>query len=410
MKYIVIILIALFMPINIFSQEAIKNETIKENDNESKQKPYFNVSIRLHSDVIYDAKQMDPAWHACFRPSKIPVNPADPGWGTNGKTYFSIQQTTFKFDGFIPVDHKWDKIKLHITFDIFGTGIHAGETVPRFRTGWGEWGPFLIGKEWSTFMDLGAFPAIYDWWGPSGMALASAPMIRYTNLLNDKNKLELAVEFSGTGIDPGQMRQIDPALINFKTKEVLPDLISRYTYSGKWGYVNGALLLRQLSYEILSQQFETARAEHKFGWGFNFTSNFNFFKGNGILKLQTVFGHGYAGYNSDGGVEITPDENYNATVPFQHGFVVTYDHTFNRLLTSVTYSETRQNNSAGQLNNAFHRSRYFVAQVIYQIIKNTLMTGLSYQYGMRINKNLDSADDHRLVFAVRYMFNWSSKK
>jgi hypothetical protein len=321
-----------------------------------------------------------------------------------------VQQTTFKFDGFIPVDHKWDKIKLHITFDLFGTGIHAGETVPRFRTGWGQWGPFLIGKEWSTFMDLGAFPYIYDWWGPSGMALASSPMIRYTNQLTDKHKLELAVEFSGTGIDPGQMRQIDPALINFKTKEVLPDLISRYTYSGKWGYVNGALLLRQLSYEILSQQFGAARAEHKFGWGFNFTSNFNFFEGNGILKLQTVFGHGYAGYNSDGGVEITPDENHNATIPFQHGFVVTYDHTFNRLITSVTYSETKQNNSAGQLSNAFHRSRYFVAQVIYEIIKNTVMTGFSYQYGMRINKNLDSADDHRFVLAFRYMFNWSSRK
>jgi len=267
-----------------------------------------------------------------------------------------------------------------------------------------------IGKEWSTFVDLGAFPNSYDWWGPSGMALMSSPMIRYTNSFNDKNKLELAIEIPGSDIDPGQLRQIDPVLINFKTKEVLPDLISRYTYSGKWGYVKGALLLRQLSYEVVSQHLNTARAEHKFGWGLNLTSNLNLFEGKGVLKLQTVFGHGYAGYNNDGGIEITADENYEAAVPFQHGFVITYDHNFgNRFASSLTYSETKQVNTAGQKNNAFHRSQYLVVQGMFYIIKNTLITGLNYQWGKRHNKNLDAADDHRIMASVRYMFKWSSK-
>jgi hypothetical protein len=399
------------LSINLLSQVTDKTDDSDISDkSDNSNKLRIKFSIALHTDIIYDAKQMDPAWFAGFRPSKIPVYTTDPGWGTNGHTYFSLQQTTFKFDGFIPVDHKWNKIQLHVTFDLFGTGMHAGETVPRFRTGWGHWGPFLIGKEWSTFFDLAAFPNSFDWWGPSGMALMSGPMVRYTNHFNDRNKLELAIEVPGSDIDPGQLRQIDPALINFKTKQVLPDLISRYTYSGKWGYVKGALLLRQLSYEVLSPQWGTARAEHKFGWAFNFTSNFKFFEGKGILKLQTVFGHGYAGYNSDGGVEITPDENYDATVPFQHGFVATYDHTFNRFSTSFTYSETRQVNTAGQMNSAFHRSRYFVGQVIYPIIKNTLMTGVSYQYGMRINKDLESANDHRIMFSARYIFKWDSKR
>ncbi len=403
--------VATIILLSLFSQTIFSQVSEKSDDSDKPEKSDklgFDVSISLHTDFIYDAKQMDPAWFAGFRPSKIPIYPGDPGWGTNGNTYFSLQQSTFKFDGHIPVNHKWSTIRLHVTFDLYGTGQHAGETVPRFRTGWAKWGPFLIGKEWSTFVDLGAFPDNFDWWGPSGMALMSGPMFRYIHKFNEKNKLEAAIEVPGSDIDPGQLREIDPSLINFKTKEVLPDLITRYTRSGKWGYVKGALLLRQLSYEKLSMATGRAEAGQKFGWAFNFTSNFNFFNGNGVLRLQTVFGHGYAGYNNDGGVELTPDENYKTTVPFQHGFVVAYDHTINLFTASVTYSETQQNNSEGQSSDAFHRSRYMVAQVIYEVIKGTLMTGFNYQYGMRINKNLDSASDQRYMFSVRYLFKWSA--
>lgn len=374
---------------------------------DSNAKPHLNINATIHTDFIYDVKQMDPSWYAGFRPSKIPIYPDDPGWGTDGHSYYSLQQSTFKFDGILPVNHKWNKIVLHVSFDLYGTGLHAGETVPRFRTGWGQWGPFLIGKEWSTFIDFDAFPNNWDWWGPSGMALMSGSMIRYTKELNTRNKMELAIEMPGSEIDPGQLRQIDPALINFKTKEVLPDLITRYTKHGDWGYVKGALLLRQLSYEIISQYRDTATAKHKFGWGLNITSTINLFNNHGVLLLQSVLGHGYAGYNNDGGVEITPDKNFQATVPFQYGFVFAYDHSFNdRVSTSITYSETQQDNSAGQHNDAFHRSQYFVSQVIYHIIKDTFMVGFSYQWGARHNKTKDSADDHRLMFSARYQLKY----
>jgi len=397
MRIIFLTFFSLSIFVNTSAQSKDKTET----------KPHLNISATIHTDIIYDVKQMDPDWFAGFRPSKIPIYPSDPGWGTDGHTYFSLQQSTFKFDGILPIDHKWDKIVLHVTFDLYGTGLHAGETTPRFRTGYGKWGPFLIGKEWSTFVDLNAFPNHWDWWGPSGMALMSSPMFRYTNNLNSNNKLELAIEVPGSDIDPGQLRQIDPALINFRTKEILPDLITRYTYGNSWGYIKGALLLRQLSYEVISQQLEQADAKHKFGWGLNITSNINLFKEHGVLKLQTVFGNGYAGYNNDGGVEITPDIDYNATVPFHHGFVVAYDHSFsNRLSASVTYSETRQDNSAGQADEAFHRSQYFISQVIFHVIKNTLMVGCNYQWGALHNKVLDSANDHRVVFSARYQLKY----
>lgn len=169
-----------------------------------------------------------------------------------------------------------------------------------------------------------------------------------------------------------------------------------------WRDIDVALLVRP--------QVQKAKAEHKFGWALNFTSNIKLFNNHGIFKPQVVFGHGYAGYNADGGVEITPDEDYHAVVPFQYGFVVAYDHSFsNRLTASVAYSETQEHNTAGQEYNAFHHSRYMVSQVIYHIFVNKFLIGLNYQWGRLINKNQDTAIDQRLMFSARFLVNWTSR-
>ena len=219
----------------------------------------------------------------------------------------------------------------------------------------------------------------------------------------------MALEIPGSEIDPGQLRQIDPALLNLTTKEVLPDLITRYSVHGDWGHVKAALLLRQLSFEIISQTLDTTTTHNRFGWAVNLTSKIKVFRKKGDVILQGVAGQGYAGYNNDGGVEITPDENNRAVVPFQFGFVAAYNHYFSdKWSASVVYSETNQQNSAGQLGDSFHRSRYFVTQVIYNVFPGHFALGLNYQYGMRINKDLASAYDNRVMFTARYMFKYKN--
>ena len=378
----------------------------QENDDKNENKPYLNMWILIQNDIIYDINQMDPDWIGGFRPSKIPVYPTDPGWGADGGFYYSIRPSTFKFEGVIPVNHRWNEIKLRFEFDLFGMGVHAGETAFRFRLAYGDWGPLRIGKDWSTFIDLDAFPNIYDWWGPSGMALLPAPTIRFTQNLSDNDKLELALEVPGNEIDPGYLRQIDPVLIDFRPKEILPDFIVRYTRSGNFGYVKIASMLRNLEYEVLSIQNEQAENRSKFGWAVNLTAAINTFNKKGVLKLQGVYGQGYAGYNNDGGVEIAPNENFRAVVPVQYGFTAFYDFSINdKWETSFGYSETNYDNSVGQLNNAFHRSQYAVGQLIYNVISDRLLVGLNYQYGKKFNKDSNSAYDQRILFNVSYSFS-----
>ena len=396
MKRLLLILALATFFTSLYSQER----------NESKQKPYLNLWVLIQNDVIYDLKQMDPDWIGGFRPSKIPIYNTDPGWGTNGNLYYSLRPSTFKFEGVIPVHHKWNTLKLRFEFDLFGMGVHAGETTIRFRLAYGDWGPFRIGKDWSTFIDLEAFPDVYDWWGPSGMALLTAPTIRFTHKFTDNNLLTLAFEVPGNFIDPGYIRQIDPVLINVLPKEMIPDFIAKYTHRGKFGYFKTAILLRSLEYEVISIKHDTTTNKYKFGWAINLSTGIKTFKDRGTLRLQTVFGHGYAGYNNDGGVELAPTKKYKVTVPFQYGFVAFYDFDISKKWsTSLGYSETVYDNSEGQEPTAFHRSQYALAQVVYNIIDERLLVGLNFQYGKKYNKDGNSADDQRILFNVTYLFS-----
>ena len=397
MKKFYSFLFLLFITLSVLSQE----------DKDKKEKFYVDIWGNIQTDLIFDIKQMDPDWIGGFRPSKIPVYHSDPGWGTDGHTYFSVRPSTFRFEGVLPTNHKWGEMRFRFEFDLFGMGVHAGETTLRFRLAHVDWGPWRVGKDWSTFVDLSAMPANYEWWGPSGMVLLPNTVFRYTHIFTEKSKLELALEGGGTVIDTDQLREVDPELFNVKAKDVLPDFIGRYTYQGDFGYVKIAGLLRNLEYELISIDHERAENRNKFGWAVNLTSNINVFNKKGVFLLQGVFGEGYAGYNNDGGVELAPGADYRIESPFQYGFSAFYDHHLtDRFLVSVGYSETNQDNSEGQLGTAFHKSKYSVTQFTYTVLKDMFNVGINYQYGKRYNKDGASADDQRILFTAVYFFNF----
>jgi hypothetical protein len=375
-------------------------------------KPWLNIWAMANLDVIHDLNQMDPDWIGGFRPSKIPIHPSDPGWGSRHNTYFSLRQSTFKFEGVLPTNHRWGPMRLRFEFDLFGMGVQAGETTFRLRLVYGDWGPIRIGKDWSTFIDLACFPNNFEWWGPSGMALLPSVMLRYTQQIDQNNILEYALEMPGSEIDPGHLRQIDPVLFHVQAKEMIPDLITRYTHQGSWGHFRAAAMLRMLSYDVISQINQQAETHHRFGWAVNLTSNLYVFDKKGLFNLQTVFGHGYAGYNNDGGVEITPDADFHAVVPFQYGFVAFYNHFFgDHWSASLGCSGTHQHNTPGQMNNAFNHSLYSVTQVIYNVFQSDILQfGFNYQYGKKFEKDGSSAHDQRLMFTARFQINHVKKE
>ena len=117
-------------------------------------------------DAGYNADQIHPDWYDVVRPSKLPAFKNE--FGTDGQTYFSVRQTRLGLKNYIQTPA--GELKTHFEFEMFGTGVDAGQTTFRLRHAYGELGKLGFGQYWSPFMDVDVFPNTMEYWGPSGMA------------------------------------------------------------------------------------------------------------------------------------------------------------------------------------------------------------------------------------------------
>src|SRR5690349_6586950 len=92
---------------------------------------------------------IDPNWFDVVRPTKLPSFKNE--FGRNGNWFAGVRQTRFGVKGFIPTSH--GEIRTIFEFELFGTGVDAGQTTFRLRHAWGEFRKIGAGQTWSVFMD-----------------------------------------------------------------------------------------------------------------------------------------------------------------------------------------------------------------------------------------------------------------
>ena len=103
----------------------------------------------------------------------------------------------------------------------------------RLRHAYGTIGPMLIGRTWSTFMDLDALPETVDFTGAIGWSNFDTPrmaQVRYTLALDGHNSAALAIEKDQTG----------------STNSQFPGgVVGVYTYKGDWGHAAARVLMQR---------------------------------------------------------------------------------------------------------------------------------------------------------------------
>jgi len=351
----------------------------------------------VQMDAIADFNRVDPAWNATLRPSKIPVNPGDPG-GTlkDGETIFSVRQSRLGFNGLMPTE--LGQLKTKFEFDMFGVGPDEGKTTIRLRHAYGELGQFLAGQTNSLFMDGDVFPNTIDYWGPAGMIFYRNIQGRWTFLNQGGNKAAVALESPGTAIDAGQTAVIDPTL-GVTSWNKLPDITGQYRMDASWGHFQVAGILRWLGYQSASG----AISGNETGYGVNVSGALHTV-GRDNLLMQLAYGHGIANYFNDGGVDLAPSGTGSADALPILGVLVYYDRYWNdKWSSSIGYSETLQDNSAGQLADAFHAGRYFSVNLLHYPAKS-VMVGAEFLWGEREDNNGNTGNDSRVQFSAKYNF------
>ena len=122
------------------------------------------------------------------------------------------------------------------------------------------------------------------------------------------------------------------------------------------------------------------------------------------LSWGLAGGRGIASYMNDGGTDLAPGERLRAEAVSSLGWFLYYGHTWTPGLTSaIGYSEHRQDNTAGQANNAFRTGSYASVNLLYSFTPSVMFGG-EYLWGRRENRDGSAASDSRIQFSTRVSF------
>jgi len=371
----------------------------------------FEIYGFAEADYIQDISgRLDPDWDDAFRPSKICF---DGACGEDGQASISVKQSRFGVKGTMPTGSSTAPLSFKFEFDLFGTGVDAGQTTMRLRHFYGEWGQILAGQTHSLFMDIDVFPNTIDYWGPSGMVFYRNVQIRWTPYRTDKSQFAVAIERPGNDIDAGNLRLI-PGLedVEVRNDEELPDFTAQYRYGDDWGHVLVGGILRKVGYEVRAEDSDDDWTQgSEMGWGINVGAAFNVLDKDAV-RLQVVYGEGIASYMNDGGMDLAPAASYDTGVLSDleaeavalTGWLAYYDHWWSdQWSSSIGYSVTEVDNTNFQDPGAFHRIDYASGNLLYYPAEN-LMLGGELMWGERENNDGASEDNIRFQFTVKYNF------
>jgi hypothetical protein len=364
----------------------------------------------LMLDSGYDFGQVNPNWYDVVRPTQLPsfANQFAP----SGNVYAGVRQTRFGVKSSTPT--KFGDLNTIFEFELFGTGVDAGQTTFRLRHAYGELGQIGAGQTWSPFMDIGVFPNTLEYWGPNGMVFFRNVQLRWMPVRSKKGSVTIALERPGASGDQGVYAdRIE--LANIHPRFNFPDLSGNARIVRDWGYVQMAGIVRKIGWVDTSGN-PVNLGGSVVGWGINLTSNLTLSKKN-VAKLAFTYGDGIENYMNDAPVDVGLQNNPpNSRVPVKAvalpvlGVVSFLDHTWSEHFTSsVGYSMLDIQNSNAQLPSDFHQGHYAVGNLLYHPIPRVTMGG-EFQFGRRVNfTDGFNVNDYRMQFSFKFDWDKSFK-
>ena len=193
--------------------------------------PGSETSLHIYgyaeAHAIHDFKQSGPS--DVF--TDLTFQPLNNSGGQTGKTKFSAETSRFGFETSTPTSLGTFNTKVEADFYAYGP---ANRNRLRLRHAYGEYGGWLIGQTWSTFMDVDDLPETVDFNGPIGAPFSRRTMVRYTY-----GDAKAGYKFSVAAEDP------EDQFGGGSANERMPQLVARFDKSFDWGAVN----VRALAHE-----------------------------------------------------------------------------------------------------------------------------------------------------------------
>jgi len=380
-------------------------ENQKASTEQEKSESTIDLYGFIMTDTGYDFGQINPQWFDVERPTQLPSYTNQ--YGGNGNTYFSVRQTRFGVRTSTPTG--LGDLKTQFEFELFGTGVDAGQTTFRLRHAYGELGQFGAGQTWSPFMDIDVFPNSLEYWGPNGMVFFRNVQVRWMPIRSSRTNLTFALERPGASADQGVYADRIEGLGSVKPRFNLPDISGHVRLTRKWGYVQTAGIFRKIGWVDINDPQNFNLSGTAYGWGVNVTSNLKF-SSKDVGKFAVVYGEGVENYMNDAPVDISVKNNFsNPVSPIKGvplpvlGVVSFLDHNWGeRFSSSVGYSMVNIDNSNGQNPDDYHQGHYALANLLYHPVPKVTMGG-EFQFGRRLNfSDGFNVNDYRMQVSFKY--------
>jgi hypothetical protein len=400
--------------VSVLSKQAVPGPSVPVTTDtrqaeEHGEQPKVSSSIDFYgfvmTDTGYNFGSINPDWFDVERPTQLPAFAGE--YGANGNAYFGVRQTRFGVKTSTPTP--LGDLKTIFEFELFGTGVDAGQTTFRLRHAYGELGPFGAGQTWSPFMDIDVFPNSLEYWGPNGMVFFRNVQVRWMPIQGTSNVV-VALERPGGSADGGVYAdRIE--LQNIVSQFKWPDLSGHARLARNWGYVQVAGILRKVAWNDTNPALPNLSGS-AIGWGLNLTSNIYFAKKD-VGRFEFVYGKAIENYMNDAPVDIGVATNFsNPAVPVKGvalpvlGVVSFLDHTWSeRFSTSIGYSFLNISNSDAMTPASFHQGDYALVNLLFHPVKQVTV-GSELQFGRRVNfADGFNVNDYKLQFSFRY--DWS---
>lgn len=323
-----------------------------------------------------------------FATNTIPIDGtpnADLGAGTNIQARES--RVTLEIVG--PEDKR--KFRVYVEGDFYGDG-----NAFRLRQAYGEYGNFLAGQTWTTFMNLADRPRILDYEGPDGEIFVRQALVRWTQDISENWKFAVAAEEPTVQI-------ATPAGFTGSARGNMPDLAGFVGYHRKRAHFQLHAIVRNLRFDGTGSTPD----ESTTGWGFNSTFKVNPF-GKDQIMGHFAFGSGIGRY-----IESMSGQNVDAlfgaggnlvAVPARSTGLGFEHHWTPKLMSTFAYSFADISRNTGFTGSVIKRTQDGRVNLIWTPFR-LVDLGVEYMWGRRDNQDGTRGDATRLQFSTIYRFN-----
>ena len=221
-------------------------------------------------------------------------------FGEDGHFFAGVRQSRLGVKGFIPTDV--GELKTIFEFELFGTGVDAGQTTFRLRHAYGRVGQFGAGQTWSPFMDLDVFPNSIEYWGPNGMVFFRNVQIRWMPMQRRHARHDRARAAGRLAPTRASTRTASSSQ-DVKARFPLPDLSAQFRMTRRLGPRAGRRHRCATSSGTTSTPTQFDLSGDAIGWGINLSTNLKFAEDD-MLRASVVYGEGIENYMNDAPVDI----------------------------------------------------------------------------------------------------------